>query len=115
LERFLTEQDTHKQPTGPQQQQTLEALVLVLSSNYISETAVQQQAREMLVAFGKKTREAMAGTQELVMALLVKYLSSGDEMLVRHVAQCLREIGVVATPYLAAQLHTHPPEITRML
>ena len=114
LERFLTEQDTHKQPTRSQQQQTLEALVLVLSSNYISETAVQQQVREMLVAFGKKTREAMAGTQELVITLLIKYLSSTDEVLVRHVAECLREIGAVATPYLAAQLHTQPPEITRM-
>ncbi len=114
LERFLTEQDTHKQPTKPQQQQTLEALVLVLGSNYISEAEVQQQAREMLVAFGKKTREAMVGTPELVMTLLIKHLSSADEVLVRQVGQCLRELGFVATPYLAAQLYTQASEMTRV-
>lgn len=52
--------------------------------------------------------------EQMVINLLIKYLSSADEMLVSNVMRALQEIGNTATPYMLEYLRQKAPEIVRM-
>src|SRR5205807_3921511 len=128
----------NKKITSTQYQRILEPIVLVLSSNYGAEPEIQQRARELLVRLAvevgvpglptgledqnsESDRRGVrliapqeGGGPTLVVCMLIKYLSSRDEMMTRNVTWVLQEIGPAATPYLLEQLHQHPPEIVCM-
>jgi len=134
LEGFLEGWDARKKFTAPQYQRALEPMVLVLSSNYAAEPETQQQARELLIrlavgagAIGLEDQNTQSDTGDvgarfitpqegvgtaLVVNMLIKSLSSSDEMMSYNVAQVLQEIGPAATPYLLEQLHRQPAEIS---
>src|SRR5712692_3473767 len=127
LARFLDEQAAQSRITAVQYQHIMETIVLVLTSNYAAEPEIQQQAREILVRLvgGQETSSAGAGAtggiqhqtaagQEKAVALLMRYISSGDEMMARNVARALQETGTAVTPYLLEQLHQQPSEMVRM-
>ena len=125
LEQFLAGRDAKKKISTPQYQRILEPIVLVLSSNYATEPEIQQRARELLVRLAVEVRasglqdqilesDREGGGSALVVCMLIKYLSSGDEMMSRNVIWVLQEIGPVATPYLLEQVHQQPAEIVRV-
>jgi HEAT repeat protein len=128
LEFFLNEQDA-QQLTSPQYMRVMESLVRVLTSNYAIEQEIQQQAREMLVRLIKRQEiqaaqnhpvtettslvKLQVGTQERGLAVVMRYLSSGDEILASNMLQVLQEVGQIATPALLEQLQNEPTEIVR--
>ena len=128
LEHYLNERH-ERQLTLPQYQRVMESLVLVLTSNYVIEQEIQQRAREMLVHLVKRqetqtvqnrpTAEMASPTaqpvsiQEKALDVVIRYLSSGDEILVGNILKVLQEIGRIATPALLEQLHDEPTEIIR--
>ncbi len=138
LDRFLAGRDTKKKITSAQYQRILEPIVLVLSSKYGAEPEIQQRARELLVRLAvgvgvpglptvledqnsesdrggvRLIAPQEGGGPTLVVCMLIKYLSSSDEMMSRNVTWVLQEIGPAATPYLLEQLHQPPPEIVCM-
>ena len=125
---YLNERDA-RQLTLPQYQRVMESLVLVLTSNYAIEQEIQQQAREMLVRLVKRQEaqtpqnQSTAGmaspaiqpvsAQEKALDVVIRYLSSGDEILAGNMLNVLQEIGPIATPALLEQLHNEPTEIVR--
>jgi HEAT repeat protein len=124
LEFFLNEQDA-QQLTPPQYMRVMESLVSVLSSNYAIEQEIQQQAREMLVRLIKRQETqttqnrpiaettSPVRTPERGLAVVMRYLSSGDEILAGNMLRVLQEVGPIATPALLEQLQNEPTEIVR--
>ncbi|HLZ80223.1 MAG TPA: HEAT repeat domain-containing protein, partial [Ktedonobacteraceae bacterium] len=124
LEFFLNEQDA-QQLTPPQYMRVMESLVSVLSSNYAIEQEIQQQAREMLVRLIKRQETqttqnrpiakttSPVRTQERGLPVVMRYLSSGDEILAGNMLRVLQEVGPIATPALLEQLQKEPTEIVR--
>ncbi len=128
IEYYLNEPNT-RQLTPLQYQHIMESLVLVLTSNYAIEQETQQQAREMLVRLARRqetqavekqpTAEMASPTtqaasiQEKALAVVMRYLSSGEEILAGNMKQVLQEIGPIATPFLLGQLREEPTEIVR--
>src|SRR5258707_9334708 len=82
----------------------------MLTCNYAPED--QNKAREMLVRQGRTAEVSVAGEQAV--ELLVQYLSSADDVVVRSTLRTLQEIGPAATPYLLDQLKPQTPEMMRM-
>ncbi|MFL5661595.1 MAG: HEAT repeat domain-containing protein [Ktedonobacteraceae bacterium] len=134
LAYYLEEKDPQKQLSVTQYQHILESIIFVLGSSYTFEAEIQQQAQQLLiyvasepissssVAHTSSTREASVVTTteaidpmaQMVVNLLIKYLSSADEMLVHNVTDVLQEIGKNATPYMLEYLRQNAPEIVRM-
>ena len=54
-----------------------------------------------------------ASIREKALAVVMRYLSSGEEILAANMQQVLQEIGPIATPFLLAQLQEEPTEIVR--
>jgi HEAT repeat protein len=109
LESFLKEQNASDTIMAAQRQRILEAILLVLSSNYGLEA--QQQAKELLVRQGSITPENTVSS--LAVWMLVQSLSSNDETMARNAVQVLQEIGAVGTPALLFELEQQPPEAAR--
>ncbi len=132
LERFLYEQDARRWLTPPQYQRILEALIMVLTSNYAVEQEIQQQARTILTRLvalqeAQKIEEqptgklpppgnqaVIDGSQGKALPMLIHYLSSGDDVLAGNTVQTLQELGPTATPYLLDQLKHEPAEAVRL-
>ena len=114
LERFLLAQLSA--PRSELYQDVLQAILFVLSADYATEPAVQLQARmillrqcepipgQHLVAFDQQM------VAETIVAALLPFLDSGDDIMARNVAQALREIGTAAVPFLATALTQQPPQ-----
>ena len=132
LERFLYEQDTRHWLTPLQYRRILEALIMVLASNYAIEQEIQQHARTILTRLvalqepqtieEQPTRKLPSpgnqagteGSQGKALPMLIHYLSSGDEILAGNMVQTLQEIGPTTTPYLLDQLKQEPTEAVRL-
>ncbi len=110
LERFLNETNAARQLLPSQHARLVSVLLYILTSNYAPED--QNKAREMLVRQGRTAEVSVAGEQAV--ELLVQYLSSADDVVVRSTLRTLQEIGPAATPYLLDQLKPQTPEMMRM-
>ncbi len=110
LERFLNEPNAARQLTPSQHARLVNVLLHVLTSHYAPEE--QKKAREMLVQQGRTAEVNVAG--EKAVELLVQYLSSTDDTIVRSALRTLKEIGSAATPCLLDQLKPQTPEMMRM-
>jgi HEAT repeat protein len=134
LAYYLEEKDPQKQLSVTHYQHILESIIFVLGSSYTFEAEIQQQAQELLVhvasgpissssvvhtspakeVSGVTTMEAIDPMAQMAVNLLIKYLSSADEMLVHNITDALQEIGKNATPYMLEYLRQNAPEIVRM-
>jgi len=110
LERFLKESNAARQLTPSQHARLVDVLLYVLTSHYAPEE--QKKAREMLVQQGRTAEVNVAG--EKAVELLVQYLSSTDDTIVRSALRTLKEIGSAATPCLLDRLKPQTPEMMRM-
>src|SRR5713101_1728698 len=110
LERFLNEPNAARQLTPSQHARLVNVLLHVLTSHYAPEE--QKKAREMLVQQGRTAEVNVVG--EKAVELLVQYLSSTDDTIVRSALRTLKEIGSAATPCLLDQLKPQTPEMMRM-
>ena len=110
LERFLNESNAARQLTPSQRARLVNVLLHVLTSHYAPEE--QKKAREMLVQQGRTAEVNVAG--EKAVELLVQYLSSTDDTIVRSALRTLKEIGSAATPCLLDRLKPQTPEMMRM-
>src|SRR5216684_2267798 len=110
LERFLNEPNAARQLTPSQHARLVNVLLHVLTSHYAPEE--QKKAREMLVQQGRTAEVNVAG--EKAVELLVQYLSSTDDTIVRSALRTLKEIGSAATPCLLDQLKPQTPEMMRI-
>ncbi|HKF39311.1 MAG TPA: HEAT repeat domain-containing protein, partial [Ktedonobacteraceae bacterium] len=110
LERFLNEPHAARQLTPSQHARLVNVLLHILTSHYAPEE--QKKAREMLVQQGRTAEVNVAG--EKAVELLVQYLSSTDDTMVRSTLRTLKEIGSAATPCLLDQLKPQTPEMMRM-
>jgi HEAT repeat protein len=110
LERFLNEPNAARQLAPSQHARLVNVLLHVLTSHYAPEE--QKKAREMLVQQGRTAEVNVAG--EKAVELLVQYLSSTDDTIVRSALRTLKEIGSAATPCLLDQLKPQTPEMMRM-
>ncbi|MFL5629058.1 MAG: HEAT repeat domain-containing protein, partial [Ktedonobacteraceae bacterium] len=134
LARYLEEKDPQKRLSVTQYEHIVENIIYILSSNYAPEADIQQQAQKLLIHLvsGQVSSSSMVNTaaaretstttvsiatnsiEQMVVNLLIKYLSSADEMLVSNVTQVLQTIGNTATPYMLEYLRQKAPEIVRM-
>jgi HEAT repeat protein len=134
LTRYLEEKDLYRRLSLKQYERILESALAVLSANYAFEAEVQRLAQRLLVglllgqiaapateieaasadASGKLVPASGSAVLEMLFHLLVKSLSSADEVLVRNVAQVLQQAGQAATPFLLEHLRRRGPEIERV-
>lgn len=112
LERFLL--SSLAAPHGELYQRMLQAILSVLSADYVTEPAVQLQVRMILLRQCEPVQgqrlpafDQQAVIETIVMALLPS-LDSGDDIMARNAAQTLREIGAAAVPLLATALAQQP-------
>lgn len=115
LGRFLEETDEARQVSLMQYQHILERIVPVLTSNYATEPDVQAQARALLVRQGSNVTGVAARDQrwEKVIAALLAYLPTQNDVAAQNVVQALQEIGEPATPRLIDLLN-NPAETVRL-
>ncbi|MGI9057192.1 MAG: HEAT repeat domain-containing protein [Ktedonobacteraceae bacterium] len=130
LERLLSTQDGEQALAATQTEHVFATLIHMLGTDYSWEPDLQEQVRALLVRHSKRqglqpslattsSSVAVVGTiaretQEQVIAQLIRFLASGDEMQANNIVQTLQEIGNAATPQLLRQLRQQPPESVRM-
>jgi HEAT repeat protein len=118
LEYFLDEQDVRRQLSLAQYQRVIEMLVPVLTSSYQAEPIVQPLARRILVKQARLASHPGAldvadQRWEKVLATLIRYLPSQDEMAAHNVVLALQEVGQAATPLLLEAL-SNASELVRL-
>ncbi len=126
---YLEEKDPRRRLSLHHYGRILESAIAVLGANYTFEVETQQLVQRGLVRLlldrgslaAMRTEETPAASApasgEVVLqklfGLLIKHLSSTDEVLLRNVTQVLQQAGHAATPYLLEHVRHAGPEIVR--